>query len=102
VFAKFHCENDIITVDVRKASEFQAERVSDAINYPLDFIFEHLDELDKEKTYFLHCAGGYRSMSTIAILKNQGFKNLVNVNGGFDAIKLTDVPRTEYVCPSTL
>lgn len=102
MFAKFHCENEINTLDVRKPSEFQAERVSDAINYPLDFLFDHLNDLDKDKTYYLHCAGGYRSMSTIAILKNHGFKNLVNVNGGFDEIKLTDVPRTEYVCPSTL
>jgi len=102
VFAKFHCENDINTLDVRKPSEFKAERVSDAIAFPLDYLFDHLDDLDKDKTYYLHCAGGYRSMSTIAILKNHGFKNLINVNGGFDEIKLTDVPRTEYVCPTTL
>lgn len=102
VYAKFHCEKDINTVDVRKPSEFEAERVSDAINFPLDFLFEHLNDLDKDKTYYFHCAGGYRSMSTISILKNQGFKNLVNINGGFDDIRLTNVPRTEYVCPSTL
>lgn len=102
MFSKFHCENDIKTLDVRKPSEFDAERVSDAISFPLDYLFDHLDDLDKDETYYLHCAGGYRSMSTIAILKNQGFKNLVNINGGFDEIKLTDVPRTEYVCPSTL
>lgn len=102
VFSKFHCEDDIKTLDVRKPSEFEAERVSDAINFPLDYLFDHLEELDKDETYYLHCAGGYRSMSTIAILKNHGFNNLVNINGGFDEIKLTDVPRTEYVCPSTL
>lgn len=101
-FAKIHCEHRINTLDVRKPGEFEAERVSDAISFPLDFLFEHLNDLDKNETYYLHCAGGYRSMSTIAILKNHGFKNLVNVNGGFDAIKLTDVPKTEYVCPSTL
>lgn len=101
-YAKIHCEHKINTLDVRKPGEFEAERVSDAINFPLDFLFEHLNDLDKNETYYLHCAGGYRSMSTIAILKNHGFKNLVNVNGGFDAIKLTDVPKTEYVCPSTL
>jgi rhodanese-related sulfurtransferase len=102
VFAKFHCENDIKTLDVRKESEFKAERVSDSIHFPLNYLFDHLDDLDKDETYFLHCAGGYRSMSTIAILKNHGFNNLINVNGGFDEIKLTDVPKTEYVCPSTL
>ena len=101
-FAKIHCESDINVLDVRKPGEFEAERVSDAVNFPLDFLFDHLEDLDKNKTYYLHCAGGYRSMSTIAILKIYGFKNLVNINGGFDEIKLTDVPRTEYVCPSTL
>jgi hydroxyacylglutathione hydrolase len=102
VFSKFHCERKITTLDVRKPGEFEAERVSDAISFPLDFLFEHIDDLDKDRTYYLHCAGGYRSMSALAILKNHGFKNLININGGFDAIKLTDVPRTAYVCPSTL
>ncbi|RLD24369.1 MAG: MBL fold metallo-hydrolase [Bacteroidetes bacterium] len=102
MYAKFHREKEITTLDVRKPSEFDAEHVVDATLFPVDYIFDNLESLDKDKTYYLHCAGGYRSMSAISILKTKGYKNLVNINGGFDAIRLTDVPVTEYVCPTTL
>ena len=102
MYAKFHREKEIITLDVRKPSEFDAEHVVDATLFPVDYIFDNLESLDKDKTYYLHCAGGYRSMSAISILKTKGYKNLVNINGGFDDIRNTDVPVTEYVCPTTL
>lgn len=102
MYAKFHREKEIITLDVRKPSEYDAEHVVDATLFPVDYIFDNLESLDIDKTYYLHCAGGYRSMSAISILKTKGYKNLVNVNGGFDDIRNTDVPVTEYVCPTTL
>lgn len=102
MFAKFHRDKEIIALDVRKPSEYEAEHVVDATLFPVDYIFENLDSLDKDKTYYLHCAGGYRSMSAISILKTKGYKNLVNINGGFDDIRMTDVPVTEYVCPTTV
>jgi glyoxylase-like metal-dependent hydrolase (beta-lactamase superfamily II)/rhodanese-related sulfurtransferase len=102
MFAQLHGKKDIITLDVRKPSEFYAEHLVDAKLFPVDYIFDNLESLDKNKTYYLHCAGGYRSMSAISILKTHGYKNLININGGFDAIRLTDVPVTEYVCPTTL
>jgi len=102
MYAEFHNEKDIITLDVRKPSEFDAEHVVDGMLFPVDYIFDNLNSLDIDKTYYLHCAGGYRSMSAISILKSHGYKNLININGGFDAIRNTDVKVTEYICPTTI
>ena len=70
--------------------------------HPLDFIRGNVDELDKEKEYFVHCKGGYRSMIASSILKANGIHNIVEIEGGMDAIVNSDVPVTAYVCPSTL
>lgn len=95
-------EDDLSILDVRKKSEFDSEHVIGAQNFPLDFINKHMDELDHKTKYYIHCAGGYRSMITSSILKARGFENLINVQGGFNAIKQTNVPVTEYVEPSTM
>ena len=59
--------------------------------------------LDKDKTYYVHCAGGYRSMIFNSILKARGFDNLIDVNGGFKAIKENgSIKTTDFVCPTTL
>ncbi|PQJ30898.1 MBL fold metallo-hydrolase [Nonlabens arenilitoris] len=87
--------------DVRKESEFLSEHVVDAHNTPLDYINDHLASFP-ENTFFIHCAGGYRSMIAASILKSRGIHNLINVEGGFNAIKETDIEVTNYVCPSTL
>ncbi len=89
-------------VDVRKPGEYQSEHVKGALNLPLDYINQHLAEFKKDRTLYLHCAGGYRSVIAASILKARGWNNLVNVEGGYGAIKNTDVPKTDYVCPSTL
>ncbi|MDX2304372.1 MAG: MBL fold metallo-hydrolase [Microscillaceae bacterium] len=89
-------------VDVRKPTEFDSEHISDALNLPLDFINEVMSDFQKEETYYLHCAGGYRSVIMASILKSRGFDQLVNIEGGFAAIKETTIPVTDYVCPSTL
>lgn len=91
-----------LVIDVRKPSEYLSEHVIDAENIPLDFINERMSEFSKDKTQYLHCAGGYRSMIAASILKARGYENVVNVAGGFAAIAETDVERSEYVCPSTL
>lgn len=77
----------ILVVDVRKPSEFIAERVKQAINYPLDFINGSLNELDKNRKSYVHCKSGYRSLIAISILRREGYTNLVNINGGIDAIR---------------
>jgi hydroxyacylglutathione hydrolase len=89
-------------LDVRKPTEFLAEHVEGAHSFPLDFINKNMNKLSKESTYFLHCKGGYRSMTATSILKSRGFENLIDIAGGFDAIAKTDVPKTDYVCPTTL
>jgi hydroxyacylglutathione hydrolase len=96
-------ENDKVeVVDVRKPNEYLSEHVIDAVNYPLDYINEHLDELDKEKTLYLHCAGGYRSMMAVSILRKHGYKNIIDIDGGFGAISETGIAKSDFVCPSTL
>jgi glyoxylase-like metal-dependent hydrolase (beta-lactamase superfamily II)/rhodanese-related sulfurtransferase len=89
---------DTIIIDVRKQSEFQAEHVEGAINLPLDFINDSLAEIPKQGKVFIHCAGGYRSMIAISILKARGWDNLIDVIGGFKAIAETAIPRTNFVC----
>lgn len=95
-------EKPIPVVDVRKESEYLSERVVDAQNAPLDFLNDHMKDLPEESNFFIHCAGGYRSMIAASILKSRGIHNLINVEGGFKDIKETGVEVTEYVCPSTL
>lgn len=101
-FAKRSKEEWPLVIDVRKDSEYKSEHVLRAENIPLDYLNEHMAEFSKSKLQYLHCAGGYRSMIAASILKARGYDNVVNVQGGFKAIAETDVPRSEYVCPSTL
>jgi glyoxylase-like metal-dependent hydrolase (beta-lactamase superfamily II)/rhodanese-related sulfurtransferase len=78
---------NIEIVDVRKNSEYLSEHIVDAENAPLDFINDSMAQLDKNKTYYVHCAGGYRSMIFNSILRARGYDNLIDVKGGFKAIK---------------
>jgi len=90
-------------VDIRKPSEFLSEHVEEAVNAPLDVINEQMDALSKDLTYHIHCAGGYRSVIYISIMKSRGFHNLIDVAGGFGLIKKTEgFHLSEYVCPTTL
>jgi len=93
---------DIIIKDVRKQSEFEAEHVENAENTPLAYINEYMASFDKEKDNYIHCAGGYRSMIACSVLKARGYHNVIDIAGGFGAIAKTDIPKTKYVCPSTL
>jgi glyoxylase-like metal-dependent hydrolase (beta-lactamase superfamily II)/rhodanese-related sulfurtransferase len=90
-------------LDVRKKSEFDSEHIVDAENEPLDFINENMAHIDKNKTYYVHCAGGYRSMIFTSILRARGYHNLINVKGGFKALKQSgNYKLTDYVCPVTM
>jgi glyoxylase-like metal-dependent hydrolase (beta-lactamase superfamily II)/rhodanese-related sulfurtransferase len=95
-------EEKVAVFDVRKANEYAAEHIVGVPSTPLDFINQHLDEFPKEEEFYVHCAGGYRSMIAASILKARGYHNLVNVLGGFAEIKQTGIKTTNYVCPSTL
>jgi hydroxyacylglutathione hydrolase len=97
--------NKSITVlDARKEGEYFSERLENenVKNFPLDFINENMNELDKNETYHIHCAGGYRSMIMSSILKSRGFKNVIDIAGGFKAIKEEGLAVTQYACPSTM
>lgn len=103
-FAEAENKNPEINIlDVRKASEYNSEHILQAVNAPLDYVNESMLLVDKNKTYYVHCAGGYRSMSFISILKSRGYENLINVDGGFSSIKTTGKFKiTDYVCPTTM
>ena len=90
-------KSDINILDVRRESEFASQHVVGAVNFPLDFINRNMSLLDRNKKYFLHCMGGYRSMSAISILKARGFEKLVNVEGGFNQLMTSDIPKTDFV-----
>jgi len=94
--------SNALVFDVRKPGEFEAEHVENVPSMPLDFINEHLAEFPKEDEFYIHCAGGYRSVIAASILKSRGYHNVIDVKGGYAAIKNTGIKRTNFVCPSTL
>lgn len=87
-------------IDVRKETEYAAEHVQDAYSKPLAYINDWVNSIDTNEHFFLHCAGGYRSMIAASILQARGIRNFSEVEGGFGAIAKTDVPRTNFVCQS--
>ncbi len=89
-----------ITTDVRKPGEWNAGHVKGAVFLPLADFPGNLKDLDPSKEYVVHCGGGYRSMTAISIMRNHGFRNLVNVYGGFGAIEKSGVPvNTQQAVP---
>ena len=91
-----------VVIDIRKKSEYDSEHIVDAINIPLNQINEHLAEFPKNKPFVLHCAGGYRSMIAASILKQRGWNDFSDVEGGFTEIAKTSIRKTDYVCPTTM
>ncbi len=89
-------------LDVRKESEYLSEHIEGIENFPLDTIKQNFAEIDPNKEYYLHCASGYRSLIAASIFKANGVENVIDIRGGFKDLKETDLPKTEYVCPSTL
>ncbi|MCF0063978.1 MBL fold metallo-hydrolase [Dyadobacter chenwenxiniae] len=88
----YHSENPEV-IDVRKPDEFAAGHIEGAKNLPLDYINDLMAEFPKNKTLYVHCAGGYRSMIAASILKSRGIDDVVNIEGGFGAVGKTNVPR---------
>jgi glyoxylase-like metal-dependent hydrolase (beta-lactamase superfamily II)/rhodanese-related sulfurtransferase len=88
--------------DVRKKSEYLSEHLIDSNNIPLVNINSQLSRLQTNKTNYIHCAGGYRSVIASSILKSIGIHNLVNIEGGFLALKNTSVQISNFTCPSTI
>jgi len=88
------------TFDVRKVGEYEAEHVEGALNTPLDYLNDHLAEFPEDDKFYVHCAGGYRSVIASSLLKSRGIHNLINVAGGMDAISQLDIPTTDFSCPT--
>jgi len=89
-------------LDARRKSEYDSEHLVGAENFPLDFVNQNMQELDRNKKYYIHCAGGYRSVILSSILKARGFDRLVNIRGGFKALSQTGLKKTKYTEPSTM
>ena len=100
--ARMKKEGDITVIDVRKPGEYASEHVIDAESIPLAELNAHLVEFPKDQTFYLHCQTGYRSLIAGSLLKARGYHNGIDVLGGFEAIKQTDTPVSDWVCPSTL
>jgi glyoxylase-like metal-dependent hydrolase (beta-lactamase superfamily II)/rhodanese-related sulfurtransferase len=89
-------------LDARRKSEFDSEHLVGAVNFPLDFINQNMSQLDRNKKYYIHCAGGYRSVIMCSILKSRGFDKLVNIKGGYKMLSQTGLQKTNYTAPATM
>jgi hydroxyacylglutathione hydrolase len=102
-FDKLQKDTSTVILDVRKKSEYESEHILDAVNAPLDYVNDSMAVINKNVTNYVHCAGGYRSVIFISILKARGFENLVNVQGGFKAMKESGKFKvSDYVAPNTM
>ena len=98
-FAEVYNEK-IDVLDVRKPSEYNSEHITDAQNFPLDFINKNMAEVSRDKKYYLHCKSGYRATVAASILKSRGFNNLVNVQDKFAEMK-GNIPKTDILCSNS-
>ena len=101
-FEKVFDKESTVVIDIRKPGEYSAEHVEEALNIPLDYLNENLAEFPKDKDFIIHCGSGYRSMTAATMLKSRGWENFREVAGGYDAIKGTGVPRTDFVCATKM
>ncbi len=87
-------------VDIRKESEYEAEHIENAYSRPLAYINEWIKDINPDTHFYMHCAGGYRSMMAASIMQARGYRNFSEIEGGFNAIAKTSLPRTDFVCQS--
>lgn len=99
-FAKAVVIGESKVLDIRKESEYAAEHIDEAYNRPLSYINDWVKDVQPDEHFYLHCAGGYRSMIAASILQARGYRNFTEVEGGFNAIAKTGVPKTDFVCQS--
>ncbi len=83
--------------DVRKESEYLHQNIKGALHTPLDFLNNHFNKFPENETFYIHCEGGYRSVIAASILKKRGIHNLVNIKGGFKALKETAIELAENI-----
>lgn len=100
VFANELKQNNNKVLDVRKEGEFSGEHLEVAESLPLAYINEWIKDIDDSEHFYIHCAGGYRSMIAGSILNSRGIRNFTEIAGGYGAIAKTDLSKTDFVCPS--
>jgi len=101
-FAKLYETEPLNLLDSRRKSEFDSEHLLGAVNFPLDFIYQNLHKLNPDKTYYIHCAGGYRSVIACSYLMSKGYKKVVNILGGYKSLRTTPLRHSNYVEPKTM
>ena len=99
---RFNADPELKVLDVRKQSEYNSSHLEGVPSFPLDFIYDHLKELSPGQHYYIHCAGGYRSLIAASIMRAWGFNQLTNIKGGYSALSRTNLPRTQFTAPVTL
>ena len=87
-------------IDIRRESEYESEHIEDAYSKPLAYINEWVKDINPSEHFFMHCAGGYRSMIAASILQARGYRNFSEIEGGFNAIATTSLPKTDFICAS--
>jgi rhodanese-related sulfurtransferase len=92
----------VCVLDVRKDGEFAAEHVDGALHISLAALVQNMHQLPKDEPFYIHCAAGYRSLIAHSLLKARGYHQAIDVLGGYEAIAETNVPKTDFVCPSTV
>uniref|UniRef100_UPI0026323BD0 rhodanese-like domain-containing protein n=1 Tax=uncultured Eudoraea sp. TaxID=1035614 RepID=UPI0026323BD0 len=95
-------EKNPLVIDVRKKSEFDSQHLKNAINVPLNEINQHLSQFPKDQFFYVHCAGGYRSMIASSMLKQRGWEKFADIEEGFDGLKESSLELTEYKEPTTM
>lgn len=92
-------KENALVFDVRKPGEYASEHIKVAKSTPLDFLNDFISEFPTDQPFYVHCAGGYRSVIAASILKSRGFHNVIDVAEGYTSIKKTNIERTNKVCP---
>ncbi|QYS88909.1 MBL fold metallo-hydrolase [Flavobacterium davisii] len=87
-------------IDVRKENEYQTEHLENSYNKPLAYINDWINTINPKEHFYLHCAGGYRSMIAASILQARGYRKFTEIEGGFSAISKTNLPKTDFICQS--
>jgi|TARA_B110000902_G_scaffold50958_1_gene58596 glyoxylase-like metal-dependent hydrolase (beta-lactamase superfamily II)/rhodanese-related sulfurtransferase len=90
-------ETNLSVFDVRKKGEWETQHLAVASHVCLSGVTEQLAEFPKEKNFYVHCAGGYRSVIASSILKMRGYHNVIDIAGGFDEIKKTNLPMQNVI-----
>ena len=92
-FAEKRYSKDLHILDIRRPGEYEAAHIASVPNKPLDYLNDWMGDLEPEQTYYIHCAGGYRSMIAASILKARGYDHVIDIAGGYGAIAKTNLPK---------